>query len=262
MTRELPLLFSASMVRAILDGRKTMTRRVVTPQPSDSTMQWLTDAEDRKAGGWQWLAEQKMTRWRPDDTLWVREAWQYYDWTEDGQPWVRYRADDASLLRNPPEESMPGVLDQWITLSDPENIAIDGRARDRKWRPSIHMPRWASRITLLVTDVRVQRLQDISEADAMSEGMIWQEPTAEDHQWWKDRCAEFGDDPEANPIQGVWLAPGTRRGFGLTKEERSKPVWGPTAIFAFQKTWSAIHGHDAWDANPWVSVTKFKRVAE
>lgn len=215
------------MVRAILDGRKTMTRRVLKPQPSDSTMQWLTDAEDRKAGGWQWLAEQKMTRWRPDDALWVREAWQYYDWTEDGQPWVRYRADDASLLRNPPEESMPGVLDQWITLSDPENMAIDGRARDRKWRPSIYMPRWASRITLLVTDVRIERLQDISEADA---------------------CAE-----------GVWTSAVAKESGELNRSRFGGQVYH---YQPFKELWTHLHGHDAWDANPWVSVTKFKRVAE
>ena len=238
MTRELPILFSAPMVRAILDGRKTMTRRVVTPQPSDSTMQWLTDAEDRKAGGWQWLLEQQMTRWRPDDTLWVREAWRTSP--------AYNRAPPRDIPRDAPVEY----------LIDPGGV-LTGRYRHPRF-----MPRWFSRVTLRVTDVRIERLQDISEADAVAEGMIWQEPTAEDHQWWKDRCAEFGDDPEADPIQGVWLAPGTRRGFGLTKEERSQPVWGPTAIFAFQKTWSAIHGHDAWDANPWVSVTSFKRVAE
>ena len=257
-----PILFSAPMVRALLDGRKTMTRRVLPNGRRPGPMMPETNDlhYDPIFGEWyclggQWRAK---ARHRPGDHLWVKEAWQYYDWTEDGQPWVRYRADDASLLRDPPEEWMPRLQDQWITLSDSENMAIDGRARDRKWRTA--MPRWASRITLLVTDVRVERLQDISEADACAEGMVWQDPTDEDRQWWADRCAEFGDDPEADPIQGVWLAPGTRRGFGRTKEDRAQPVWGPTAAFAFQQTWTHLHGPKAWAANPLVSVTKFVRV--
>lgn len=184
-----PIIFSGPMVRAILDGRKTMTRRVVTPQPSDSTMQWLTDAEDRKAGGWQWLLEQQMTRWRPDDTLWVREAWRTSP--------AYNRAPPRDIPRDAPVEY----------LIDP-GCVLTGRYRHPRF-----MPRWFSRVTLRVTDVRVERVQDISEADAIAEGV-------------------------------------------------TAPAWG--ARDAFRGLWDSLYakrGH-GWDANPWVSVTTFERVAE
>lgn len=120
-----PILFQSDMVRAILDGRKTQTRRVVKPQPQGF------DAHKMDWG---------CPYGQPGDLLWVRET----VWIEsDGTP--VYRADGE-------------FLDGWTQ-------------RGLRWRPSIHMPRWASRLTLRVTGVRVQRLQEISCADAACEGM-------------------------------------------------------------------------------------------
>lgn len=244
-------------VRAILDGRKTMMRRIIKPQPPEDIGLWLSERDP--------------TRWRPDDTLWVRETWQYYDWTEDGQPWVRCAADNETKLCDPPEEWVERVETEWIKLSNP-----DGPARDRKWRPSIHMPRWASRITLLVTAVRVERLQAISEADAVAEGGgLSPADRHGDHdpRWILGRCRDCRFwDPNAlpngsrrmncpsrttttlpDPIYGD-SGQGCSRGFQLSdgKEE--------TVRFRFRHLWNSIHGPDAWAEDPWVSVTSFERI--
>lgn len=148
MSREHPILFSGPMARAILEGRKSVTRRVVKPQPvvgdggcwypepprktAHRARHYANDAHLRKG-----LARDFCPYGTPGDRLWVRETWGKLDMGS-----VCYRADD--------EPAVPA----------------DGR-----WRPSIHMPRWASRITLEVTEVRVQRLQEISEEDAKAEGV-------------------------------------------------------------------------------------------
>lgn len=141
---ERPILFSAPMVRHILGGRKKQTRRITLPH--------------NLACG---------------DTLWVRETWQYANWTEDGIPFIGYRADNEVLLRERgiSEEWAERLMDIWAGLSEDANYNIDGRAADRRWRPAIHMPRWACRLTLRVTEVRQQWLQDISEYDARWEGV-------------------------------------------------------------------------------------------
>jgi len=153
--KERPILFSAPMVRAILDGSKTQTRRVVKPQPfagksADEMREFfikkgalgrdesLTDLVNgaRNAG----FIDVKCPHGKPGDRLWVREAHQI-DCDGEGNPiFTLYRADYAE------RDLAPG------------------------WRPSIHMPQWASRITLEITAVRVERLQDISRGDCMAEG--------------------------------------------------------------------------------------------
>lgn len=153
--KEKPILFSAPMVRAILEGRKTQTRRVVKPQPVDGQHEFRISLSEYVAGR----------------LMWVRETWQYANWTEDGEPYIGYAADDSRILmRDAPDEWHERNCEIWEQLSAPENYNIDGRAADRRWRPSIHMPRWASRITLEIVSVRVERLRDISNTDAMAEG--------------------------------------------------------------------------------------------
>jgi len=148
--KERPILFSDAMVRAILDGRKTQTRRVVKPQPIgriDPVFSYTPNGLEI-AFGPENLRANGCPRWwrcpygKPGDRLWVREAWRQdhgesnFDYLADGKP--------GSILD---EE-----FDRW------------------KWRPSIHMPRSASRILLEITGVRVERVQDISRVDARAEG--------------------------------------------------------------------------------------------
>jgi len=162
--KERPILFSAPMVRAILDGAKTQTRRVVKPsrgRPIEFLGGGGSDSPDwnnPECWGYEWhdgasfvtLKADPMDAHQytypcpygqPGDRLWVREAFGHFERNDTLKPGdtIYYRADGECLELQP-------------------------------WRPSIHMPRWASRITLEVTGVRVERLQDISEADAQAEG--------------------------------------------------------------------------------------------
>ena len=150
---EKPILFSGEMVKAILDGRKTQTRRIVSLLPH-----WVGDLthDDLERGGfwnawtgtehqWQYGDERLRQNYQVGGRLWVRETWRVFGGRQyeyqQHQPSVLYRAD--------------------FDLFDEKGA----------WRPSIFMPRWASRITLEITGVRVERLQEISEDDALAEGV-------------------------------------------------------------------------------------------
>ena len=149
--KERPILFSAPMVRAILSGAKTQTRRVVKQD-----REGLLDCKPTPAWDafWQCVA---CPYGQPGDRLWVRET--FGDCTPGAdavvgtkweRPWYRADADDYGLLGHDGEGPV--------------------YVEDVRWRPSIHMPRWASRILLEITDVRVERVQDISDRDARDEG--------------------------------------------------------------------------------------------
>ena len=198
-----PILFSAPMVRAILDGSKTQTRRVVKPRKDLGIGCELAPCE---LAGEVNAGDYSNSRYRPGDRLWVREAWQHLQ-NQNGELAATlnpkscrecfYRADE----------------------SDPRSLPMSG-----KWRPSIHMPRWASRITLEITGVRVERLQDISESDAIAEG-----------------------------IERVTVKTGaTVYPFGNQYSHDS--------VAAYSHLWEAINGTGSWAANPWVWVVEFKRV--
>lgn len=135
-----PIIFSDAMVRAILDGSKTQTRRVIKPQPRHGICMAATLEGDR---------------------LWVREAWAV--WLAADLPCISYRSSCGTGKDGLPE----------IHPITPERYFRYERKTKKApmWRSPIHMPRWASRITLTVTDVRVQRVQEISEADAWAEGV-------------------------------------------------------------------------------------------
>lgn len=156
--KERPILFSGPMVRAILDGRKTQTRRVIKDVSADCEL--FINAGD---GFWQqcyrddsgaihsksWLT--KCPYGKPGDLLWVRET----------------------FARNEVLPLMDREAGEFIYRAD-----LNGRGATKytaTWKPSIHMPRWASRITLRITDIRVERLQDISEGDATAEGVMFGE---------------------------------------------------------------------------------------
>nr|DAI35628.1 MAG TPA: ASCH domain protein [Caudoviricetes sp.] len=151
--QERPILFSAPMVRAILNGRKTQTRRAVKPakHPLDAEIKAGTGAVNCPFG-------------HKGDRLWVRETWNMFD------PWPGffYAADDHSF----------GVGE----YDDPDHI----EPHNMHWRPSIHMPRIASRITLVITGVRIEHLQDISAADCLAEGVApTDDPVAEYRSLWE-----------------------------------------------------------------------------
>lgn len=195
--KERPILFSGPMVRALLAGTKTQTRRVVKPQPTefvggpgvklaDGSPAPLVPLDDTVEP---YGSEIRCPYGLPGDRLWVRESWSPTNQLSHG---VLYRADFTS-----PEVG--------------------------RWKPSIHMPRWASRILLDVTGVRVERLQDISEADARAEGA-----------------------KECDPVSGreVLLAGPSQRG---------------SFVLHYRDIWEQINGAGSWDANPWVWVVEFAR---
>ena len=165
-TRELPIIFSGPMVRAILAGRKTQTRRVIKPQPES-----VVEMEARPP------------KCAVGDRRWVKETWRVGAWDEDtGEVCVDYRADGYSRREwdAVPDPEMFERL--WIQSCDDAKkagVGPDGEGQylwkpgeaPTRWRPSIFMPRWASRLTLPVIGVRCERLCAISEADAVAEGV-------------------------------------------------------------------------------------------
>lgn len=192
-----PLLFTVDMIRALLDGRKTQTRRIVrrtdagrVKAPRSSRNWHLDDPDAVKAcpyGG-------------PGDLIWVRETWgvlyQQFRNDRDEPTWYRASGD---------LESLP------------------------TWYPSIHMPRWRSRLTLELTEVRLQRVQDISEQDAEAEGI---------------EC--IGGNFSCSPWRDY------------SKEQRYKFFSAPSA--SFRSLWDSINAKRgySWDSNPWVWALTFK----
>ena len=192
MTQERPILFSAEMVRAILDGRKTATRRVVKPQPAD-------DIAPAKfpSGEIAWKSSLRHAHGnttahfcpygKPGDLLWVRETWAAIRCWEDGH------------IETP--KSIPKDLGAWNVAFAADEHPEHVEDRGWSWKPSIHMPRWASRITLEVTGIRVERVRDISEEDAHAEGFDGSEYTAVTwfRNLWDSINAKRGYGWDANP---------------------------------------------------------------
>jgi hypothetical protein len=217
--KERPILFSAPMVRAVLAGTKTQTRRIAKFPPTTSAFVvsperdgkwWPTNRGDYVGGGI------VCPYGEPGDRLWVRETHaQFAVGNRSGvaPQCVAYRAtcdeDGGFDYVNNGDEIM--------------------RLKVTKWTPAIYMPRWASRITLEVTRVRVERLHDITEEDARMEGVT---PYVPGH------GAATEDELNAEP--------------GL----RSPRMYR----FGFEQVWCDINGSESWDANPWVWVVEFKRM--
>ncbi|MEX5547893.1 hypothetical protein Q1J68_19935 [Pseudomonas pergaminensis] len=195
-TKERPVLFAAPMVRAILEGRKTVTRREVKKRA----------ALDCLAAGFEpaFLAlpgnADLCPYGKPGDRLWVRETFAFADksGSHDAAP------DDHWRPARPGMETE--IYRCWYRASD-------GHTADGFWKPSIHMPRWASRILLEISDVRVERLQDISRADIRAEGLQCPPELASDdvspnyRDWypaaWRELWESTGGDWDSNPW--VWV---------------------------------------------------------
>lgn len=205
--KDRPILFSGPMVRALLDGSKTQTRRALRDQvcaPGVMQMAGPGYAEIVNEYGVH-IPGFSCPYGQPGDRLWVRETWA-------------------------PHPDFPETVRRGVYRADPEC-----KYDVERWRPSIHMPRWASRIVLEVVSVRVERLNDCSKKDAIAEGIHRYE-----HIW---RDAEYPlDDVAYEPVKG-W------------------PTRYSCPIQAYQALWESINGAGSWDANPWVWVVEFKRMA-
>lgn len=209
--KERGMIFNGEMVRAILDGRKTQTRRPIKWKQTRFTE--IGEREDGSRWPWSEDAEHACDFWHPcpfgavGDRIWVRETWNKYGGL------LTYRADH-----------------DWIDDMRKETVCT------AKWVPSIHMPRWASRILLEITDVRVERLNAISPEDAESEGLECTNFTG------------FGDEPglPSYPEPDVYFDP-------------LKKQWKEYPPEAFAGLWESIYGEGSWQANPWVWVITFRR---
>lgn len=195
-----PILFNTEMVRAILEGRKTVTRRVVKPQPP------ATSVVRKRSCAWDWsfwadcdMGHLMKPPYHPGDILWVRETW-----AKSMAGTFMYRADDKAIMVE-------------------------------RWHPSIHMPKEAARLFLRVTDVRVERLQDIT--DYRAEG-IHPSEACEECFAVCGGCdplnSPTGCDNEIDAFAGLW---------DRTVKPADLPLYG-------------------WEANPWVFVIEFERISK
>ena len=179
---ERPILYSTPMIRALLAGRKTVTRRLLKPQPApnsphDGGTKWVFDAHKGLhipcgTVGHLTVAEKMGLRCpygQPEDRLWCKETWRV---SSEGN---HCPSNEKSLYVEYRAGAVAGFGQQRSKFRVEEDAGLAARAwgkgRSYSWRPSIHMPRWASRLTLEVVSVRVERLHDITEEDARLEGM-------------------------------------------------------------------------------------------
>jgi hypothetical protein len=224
--KERGMLMSGPMVRAILAGTKTQTRRVVKNLPGnveDFLKPYRIMAGDGHSGFGGYVFSEEYPDegsehfpcpyGQPGDRIYVRETWQPV-WAEAERPPTGDGPGNGWAIKYP-------ATDGIVEYHDNDTDEITQRCR-----PSIHMPRWASRIDLDIISVRVERLQDISDADARAEGV----PCASDLAW-----DGIGDDPYESAVNQGHRA-------------------------AFRKLWDSINGPGAWAINPWVWVYQFKRV--
>lgn len=224
------------MVRAVLEGRKTQTRRIVKPQPRPgrygpshhSKPNGLIGPIEGCLGGgdyhvWEgkrataclttggvYVALDQCPYGEPGDVLWVRENWR----------------------------PIPEHLSQCTGPADIRFAASVGEAEwaISKWRPSIHMPRWACRVRLRLTEIRIERLQQISREDIHAEGCE------------VPRCPKCGY---------------TRGDCHLHMDHsRCGELLPPHEVTAYIKLWESIHGAGSWELNPWVWVVSFERASE
>jgi hypothetical protein len=216
------------MVRALLDGSKSQTRRIVKPQPIDTDLFEIVNngvVKYRRPAGDPMLTEAAQTfgysvrsvldgllgrcpYGQSGDRLWVREAWGFTAkvTTDAHERWMRERDGTHLIYR-----------------------ATSGTEQAAPWRPSIHMPRWASRITLEVVSIKVERLNNISEADAIAEGIE--------------------NNPSLDPAGTChW------RHYGREHTGINCP------IESYRTLWESINGAGSWEANPWVWCVEFRRI--
>lgn len=198
-----PILFSTPMVRAIIDGLKTQTRRIIKPQPEITKDGWKWKSSHMVIGENALPSDESplpftyQAKYQPGDILWVRETWNYSDDLE--YPYL-YKQKEQDELKAEFFKRM-------------------------KWKPSIFMPKEACRLFLKVTDVRVERLQDISEDDAIAEG-----------------------------IEEVHPAP-----FLIRYKNYLENGYLDSPIESFKTLWQSINGKESWKRNPWIWAYEFEK---
>ncbi len=236
---ERPILFNGDMVRAILEGRKTVTRREVKPQPDflGSMTDPTTPFKTLGAG----LHGQIVCPYgQPGDRLWVRETWS--DVNLSGAPGIAYRADDdiRDLMTDPSFRDEDGAFNYDDERVKPYHFSVWSEdliaGAEGRWRPSIHMPRWASRILLEVTAVRVERLHD-GEGETDFESRYLAEGLHRIHHGDGDY---YYHALKNKPGPGNWCDP----------------------FDAWRELWCSVYGVESWNANPWVWVVEFKRIEQ
>lgn len=205
--KERPILFSGPMVRALLNGSKTQTRRIVKNAPA-----FAGDEANSAAGhAGEYFEKLACPYGVPSDRLWVKETHRFFDqvWAADAmESAVQYRADNE----------VRGCVDRKV-IAKPTPANGD-------WKPSIFCTRQASRIDLEITDVRVERLNDISKADAITEGI---------------ETGEYGF-----KLYGELEK--------INQWTKADPVW------SYQTLWESINGAGSWALSPWVWVISFRRI--
>ncbi|MEC7763341.1 MAG: hypothetical protein VX874_15675 [Pseudomonadota bacterium] len=258
-----PILFSGPMVRALLDGRKTQTRRVLKPQPPSVEAvhdmagigyDWHPPKESGspwRPVGPVWAVRKMMGRepsislpYAPGDLLWVREAWAQHH--PAGVQRGRFSIAGTAGIPGPPSvkyrviyradgdpERVWHCIDYPYRTTDGPRDEIDAKHPDvcsefPGWHPSIHMPRWASRLTLRVTDVRVQRVQEITNSDAVAEGI---ERVHEPQEGFRDYSGSEPVVAMRPSFRTLWDRLNAPRGYG-------------------------------WDANPWCAAYTFEVIRQ
>jgi hypothetical protein len=251
-TKERPILFSGPMIRAIREGRKSVTRRVMKPQPCESYSQdYGADGQPtkRRSYGYTWeprcdgaffnIAHTPILdacpHGRIGGRLWVRETWAYYP----DEHHVIYREREGAELK-------AGGID------------LSGC-----WKPSIHMPRWASRITLEITGIRVARVQEISEADVEAEGLEFVDGETGPGPGYKWRGRGYWDGFSTHSQAGgkTYHAPGRD---GLCCCYAGQAARLTPAVCAYRHLWDHLNAKRgfSWEANPFVWCISFKDVSD
>jgi hypothetical protein len=242
--KERPILFSAPMVPLMLVDAKTQTRRIAKWSPREPDLNLAFSGleaglyiDGDPSSGWVLRSRDGSGCWNDrthplpcpygvaGDRLWVRETHCVFSVGEG----MDRPVPDCVAYRSTCDED--GCFDYTNGRGEILNLKVT------KWSPAIHMPRWASRIALEVTKVRVERLHAITEDDACAEG-----------------ARRFDDIPDPHPY-------GKGARWSMESPTTTDQCLG-TARFAFANLWNKLHGEDAWDANPWVWVVSFRRVVQ
>lgn len=218
--KERPIILSTPMVQAVLDNKKTMTRRIIKGVP-DMGERWTVSNPYHTSEFWTFSgnteAKIKCQYGNVGDELWVRETWAPYPFGDPGRSatYIAYKADNS-------------VMHCHLTPGFHKSYTSGDASRILKWKPSIHMHRHASRINLKITSIRVEQIQDIKESDCIAEGI--QSDEHDGKLVYKNYDKTIGGE-----------------------------TWG-NALYSFQSLWASINGQESWFRNPFVWVIEFEKL--